>query len=327
MSKYKLGFIIGRFQPFHNQHLALLTEALSIADKVVICVGSVGQERSIKNPFTFEERVQLIKISLESDQLSRVVFEGIEDTGTDEVWFDSICEAVIDNIYEDSVQGDIVLVGHKKDDSSYYLNHFPNFEYHEFYSSSDLGATDIRDAWYKGLPTKTLPISFRCAMWLKGFSTSEDFYTLKEQYKFKDYPYKGSLNICTADALVERKGKYLFIVRGGYPCKGMLALAGGHKENNENFLGCAIRELYEETGLDLALDLVLKREGYIFDNPNRDPVMTKVSVPFLFDLISDKEPVASDDAASVVWLSEEEVHRNKDNIAFDHYEMFLHLTQ
>lgn len=64
----------------------------------------------------------------------------------------------------------------------------------------------------------------------------------------------------------------------------------------------------------------------MFDDPNRDPVMTKVSIPFLFTLISDKKVVALDDAEEVYWLTEEAVHLDKYRIAFDHYKMFLHLT-
>ena len=59
MNKYKLSFIIGRFQPFHYSHLDLLKEALSVADKTVICIGSTECSRTTKNPLTFEERVQL----------------------------------------------------------------------------------------------------------------------------------------------------------------------------------------------------------------------------------------------------------------------------
>ena len=326
MKDYKLGFIIGRFQPFHDLHLALLTEALNISDRVVICIGSVEQKRSVKNPFTFDERVQLIQCSLGVDQLSRITFEGIEDTISDAEWFSNISDKVIDNLWEDSTQGDIVLVGHKKDESSFYLNHFPNFEYHEFESYSNLGATDIRDSWYNGETMSESPLSVRCAFWLEGFRLGKDFYSLKEQYKFKDYPYKESLNICTADALVvNSRGEYLFITRKTSPCKGMLALAGGHKDSDETFYECAKRELEEETGLTRK-DIVLTNVGRMFDDPSRDPVMTKVSIPFLFTLVSDKKVVALDDAEEVYWLTEEEVHSNKGKIAFDHYDMFLHLT-
>ena len=322
MITHNLGFIIGRFQPFHEQHCVLLLQALMVSSEVVICIGSCNQHRTTKNPLTFEERVQLIKHNLSPDQAKRVFFEPIEDTDIESEWYVDITERL--STY--ASQRDTILVGHNKDDSSYYLENFSGFDYYPIESSSDLSATDIRDTWYKGLDMfDGVRINPRTANWLEGFRHTEEFFKLKEQYKFKDYPYKGSLNICTADALVVNgKEEYLFITRKFNPHKGMLAFAGGHKDSNETFYECAKRELEEETGLSRK-DIILTVVGNMFDNPDRDPVMTKVSIPFLFTLVSDKKVVALDDALEVHWLTEEEVHNNKHKIAFDHYKMFLDL--
>ena len=58
--KYKLGILIGRFEPFHLGHLNNYKAAAEIADKVVIFVGSSYQSRTYKNPFTFTERKSMI---------------------------------------------------------------------------------------------------------------------------------------------------------------------------------------------------------------------------------------------------------------------------
>lgn len=56
----RVSLVIGRFQPFHNGHAALLAEAMENGD-VVVGVGSSQESRTRRNPFTFEERQALIQ--------------------------------------------------------------------------------------------------------------------------------------------------------------------------------------------------------------------------------------------------------------------------
>ena len=44
---------IGRFQLFHDAQLTLLREALRLAPRVAVLVGSAHQARSPRNPFSF----------------------------------------------------------------------------------------------------------------------------------------------------------------------------------------------------------------------------------------------------------------------------------
>jgi bifunctional NMN adenylyltransferase/nudix hydrolase len=41
---------IGRFQPFHAGHLAVVQHALSQSDRVLLLCGSARQPRSTRNP-------------------------------------------------------------------------------------------------------------------------------------------------------------------------------------------------------------------------------------------------------------------------------------
>lgn len=59
--KYDALVFIGRFQPFHNGHKAIVDAALKQAKEVIIVVGSSFASRNIRNPFTFDERRQMIK--------------------------------------------------------------------------------------------------------------------------------------------------------------------------------------------------------------------------------------------------------------------------
>ena len=53
---YKLAVYIGRFSPFHKGHHQTLLSGFDLAPKVLVLVGSRFPNRSLENPFTFEER-------------------------------------------------------------------------------------------------------------------------------------------------------------------------------------------------------------------------------------------------------------------------------
>jgi ADP-ribose pyrophosphatase YjhB (NUDIX family) len=70
-----------------------------------------------------------------------------------------------------------------------------------------------------------------------------------------------------SDTVLIEKGKILLIKRGNEPFKDMWALPGGRLENNETTEECAIREMKEETGLQVK---IIKLIG-VYSDPKRDP--------------------------------------------------------
>ena len=58
--KNKIALIVGRFQPFHKGHLFLIKKALTLADKVVIGIGSANII-DVNNPIDFETRKKIIR--------------------------------------------------------------------------------------------------------------------------------------------------------------------------------------------------------------------------------------------------------------------------
>lgn len=52
--------MVGRFQPFHSGHRALVRKAIEDCVDVVVGVGSSNAKPSLRNPFTFEERRQMV---------------------------------------------------------------------------------------------------------------------------------------------------------------------------------------------------------------------------------------------------------------------------
>lgn len=59
------GLMLGRFQPFHNGHLALARQILGECDELVIAIGSAQFSYIEKDPFTAGERVLMIHTALE----------------------------------------------------------------------------------------------------------------------------------------------------------------------------------------------------------------------------------------------------------------------
>ena len=58
------GLMLGRFQPFHNGHLALTKQILAECDELVIIIGSAQFSFIEKDPFSAGERVLMIHEAL-----------------------------------------------------------------------------------------------------------------------------------------------------------------------------------------------------------------------------------------------------------------------
>lgn len=59
------AFYIGRFQPFHNGHLKVISAIAREVDELVIGIGSAQLSHTPENPFTAGERILMISRSLE----------------------------------------------------------------------------------------------------------------------------------------------------------------------------------------------------------------------------------------------------------------------
>ncbi|MEE3213299.1 MAG: nicotinamide-nucleotide adenylyltransferase, partial [Thermoproteota archaeon] len=84
------GFLIGRFQPFHLGHLEAVNFALSKVDQLYIGIGSSNKSNELRNPFTADERNQMIKSSLEEIIMKRVSLYNIPDVDDHSKWTESI---------------------------------------------------------------------------------------------------------------------------------------------------------------------------------------------------------------------------------------------
>lgn len=145
---------IGRFQPFHRGHLATLKLALQLGNTVVVALGSVQDSRTKKNPFTAIERVQMIQSCLGVDDILRLRFIGLYDNlASDEDWAKQVKEKT-QEVLGDRPKATICLIGVHKDDSSRYLDWFPDWKFVEGPTTELLNATDIRNLLSSGVERK-----------------------------------------------------------------------------------------------------------------------------------------------------------------------------
>ena len=84
------GFLIGRFQPFHLGHVEAVKFALTNVEHLYIGIGSSNKSNQPRNPFTSEERNQMIILSLDENTLQRVSIYDIPDLNDHSKWTESV---------------------------------------------------------------------------------------------------------------------------------------------------------------------------------------------------------------------------------------------
>lgn len=348
MEKYDLIVYIGRFEPFHIAHLAIVRQALVLAKFVHIVIGSANEPATVKNPFSFSERRDMILVCFSLEEQARITFSPNEDWLYDEQkWNLNVYEQVSNTVNIKKLNNRKVgLIGYNKDASSYYINEFPLWTFIQGESIGDISSTAIRREWYiQGEMTfpETLPVAVQAYLLdNKGIFNPriKDLSELYDKRKVMDTKWSNSpypVIFQTVDAFVTRKINHrthiLLVQRRD---DHLFALPGGYLEVGEELVEGAKRELYEETQLDLRTynpTNPSKRFGHPLRS-QKGRVITEV-FPFDIDKIRSmfgEFPVdiqAGSDAKEVVWVSIREIKRS--NMHDDHYQiiqqMIKHVNQ
>jgi bifunctional NMN adenylyltransferase/nudix hydrolase len=333
MKKYDTLVLIGRFQPFHNAHLEIVKRATALCDKLIIVVGSARQPRTYKNPFTFEEREKMIKYATMGLTLNIKIEPNIDTIYNDQAWAVRVQQAVARN----TAPGErIGIIGHKKDDSSFYLDMFPQWGYEDVELVEFLSAVDVRDLYFKwtfnsNFVKNVLPDSTYES--LMAFRRTEEFAQIIREREFvanyrKQYaslPYPPIFS--TADAVVIQSGHVLMIRRRAEPGKGLWALPGGYVNANtdKSVEDAAIRELREETGIKVPSPVLRGNivRSRVFDAIDRSPRGRIITHAFYIQLPDGDLPKVKgmDDAEKARWVPIAEVR--SDECFEDHFEILI----
>lgn len=133
---------------------------------------------------------------------------------------------------------------------------------------------------------------------------------LKYSYK---YPHPSVTTDCVIFGIdSDNRLKVLLIERLNEPFKGCWAFPGGFLEMDEDADHGALRELREETGLEVNY----LKQFHTFTSPDRDPRERVISIAY-FGVVPVQEVAGSDDAARAQWFDIDDVPP----LAFDHESM------
>ena len=84
------GLMMGRFQPFHLGHLEAVKFALSKVEMLWIGIGSSNKPSEKNNPFTADERKEMILSSIDTSISNRIQIFFIPDLENHEKWIENI---------------------------------------------------------------------------------------------------------------------------------------------------------------------------------------------------------------------------------------------
>lgn len=339
-----IAVYIGRFQPWYHGHQALLQQALDAAEQVVVVIGSARQARTPKNPFTWAERAEMIRLALPAADRARVHFLPVRDYYDDERWVQAVRQGVAALATEQGwpARPAVTLIGHFKDATSAYLQRFDGWTLQSVPRASAVDGTHIRDALFgtagqdldatlaalAGVAPQSTLDFLRAWSALPFMAALSQEWRMLHQYKaaWAHAPYPPVF--VTVDAVVRCADQILLIQRGQPPGVGLYAVPGGFIEQRETAYQSAVRELREETRLSLlesSMRSALKGSA-VFDHPDRSQRGRTITHALYFDLGERTPPeiMADDDAQSANWVPMSQLIDLEDQFHDDHFHMLDH---
>jgi bifunctional NMN adenylyltransferase/nudix hydrolase len=333
---------IGRFQPFHRGHLEVVKQGLQQANKLIILIGSAWQARSPRNPWTHDEREQMIRACLSDADNQRLICLPLMDVPyNDELWVRNVQTTVAGLVTAHHTTPHktpkVALIGHKKDHSGFYLNLFPQWQNIAVDNIANISATPIRQHFFAASTTAKDIAELPSAVqhWLTQFADSapgyqhiaeEIAFVQRYQQAWQAAPYAPTF--VTVDAVVVQSGHVLLVERRANPGKGLWALPGGFVDHHERLQDACLRELREETRLKVPAPVLkgsISRQA-VFDDPYRSARGRTITHAFLIEL----EPSSSlpkvkggDDARSANWVPLGDL--SPQDMFEDHYFVIQHM--
>ncbi len=342
MGKTDVAVFVGRFQPVHRAHLRIMEEALKKeADRLIVVVGSHRSPRTLRNPWTFEERKSMIELSLPLEMDGRVEIVPLRDF----LYSDTHWAVGLQNAVRPFTKGKTVkLIGHFKDDSSHYLDWFPQWDLVRTEGTPGVNSRDIRESYFDNTHKAGWELIHQDKLsppateFMFEFSRTDRYKELcKEATFLRGYRKMWESSpfppvFVTTDMVVIKGGHVLLVRRKMNPGKGLLALPGGFVKNDKSILDSALEELKEETNIVYPRQNIVQsiRSTRVFDHPERDRRGRTITHAFCVNLPSEgplPEVEGGDDAAEALWMPLADLSLNEDKFFSDHFhiiEFFVH---
>lgn len=341
-----LTVFIGRFSPFHNGHAGVLSRALLSSSDVLVLIGSSGQARSIKNPFTYYERKEMIEAWYNENSRAGFgrlwILPSVDYPYNDQKWVREIQTTVLElkksleYKYKTKYPAKSKLTGANRDNSCYYLDIFGGFFdldlVQDVSCGLSLSATEVRTSlfeknskWYNMVPTTTARFLNTMNHAVVDKLVAEYEYVKKYKDSWKSAPFPPTF-MCV-DACVVQSGHVLVVERKGFPGDGLWALPGGFLGQEERLVDAAIRELQEETDIEMAPAQLYGsiKSMQVFDDPGRSTRGRTLTACYLLKLQDSKKlPKVRpqlEEVSKVLWVPIAEAQSKTEMWYEDHHAM------
>lgn len=352
--KHNVIVYIGRFSLAHLGHIETMKAALKKANRLVVVIGSHNVPRDIINPWTAAEREQMISNCLTDEENERTSFVYAENRlYSNTFWARNVEKLVNEKVaLFGFIKPTIGIIGNGKGDkdTAEYIDLFKKWDRVKMdcitVGDMPLNATKLRELMFTGyvdlIKDAVHPGAFQI---IKNFTRNPIFkdnlkaeydYMIAEEKKYENVPY-GSYTRYTADSVVIQSGHVLLIKRAKAPGMGLWALPGGHVEQVETSAQASLRELDEETCINIQKE-ILERcffQKEIFDHPDRSLVgrVTKkrvrtATVAYGYKLDDKRDlPLVTgrDDAMEAHWFTFDEVSTMRSQLFEDHADIIEYM--
>lgn len=354
--QFKTVVIIGRFRPVHDGHMELISQALKLGEQVIVAIGSAHRPRTIKNPITSIEAEVLISRALKEEYCEIQGWTDFPQEIEKRVKFIHARDHMYNNtrwsqeLYSKATRAgasqdkSTALLGCFKDDSSWYLNMFPQWELKTIKPVKSkegkiINATDFRNEMFEekyvgGDLCEIVPnvVWEDMVQWINspiGDQLRDEYHFIKSyKEKWEAAPFPPTF--MTTDAIVIKSGHVLLVKRKFNPGKGLWALPGGFVNQNEHIKDCVIRELKEETKIKVDKPVLRRsiKEMKVFDHPKRSLRGRTITFAYLIDLGEGPLPVVkgSDDAEFAGWIPLADLGGLEDQMFEDHNDIIQNLV-
>lgn len=264
--------VIGRWMPIHNGHKEFLIKLAQNYKKIIVMIGSCFENGTQRNCIPAIEREKMLHAIFEREKIPNEKYEivHVADTETFEEWIESVlrvCNSRGVTHFCTGNREDILNVLEKKGEKLEFEMINPEedskFPYH---------ATDIRKLIIEGnydklkelIPNEILPILFR--------NTFKEIIATSKNSGVKIVPGRQTVDVVflirnTLDGKIYVLLGKRSMEKVDFP--GFLALPGGGIDEFESPINAAIREFYEETGLQIQM----------IDNSMEPAIVTFLNVP------------------------------------------------
>jgi bifunctional NMN adenylyltransferase/nudix hydrolase len=326
MQQFDLAVFIGGFEPLDVGQRSAVQAALAAARRAAALVGSHGAARSVRHPWTSEERSAMLRAAFGEAENARLDVVPVRDRlYNPHQWLRGVQEA-LGAVQTDGARvvqvalpgrcaplqpGWSVLRTEPADTPDFWA-----VRRGVFGDAVDVSALEAN------LPPSTVAF-------LRRFRASAEFEALAEELRYierfrdswRHAPYPPVL--VTTDAVVACGGQVLLVLRGHAPGKGLWALPGGFVDQDETLLEGCLRELREETGLALARTALESAlcGSHVFDAPHRSLRGRTITHAYAFTLPGDELPrvAGGDDAADARWVPLARLHAMEPEMFEDHF--------